>query len=119
MKPIILELTLSAASALRLDQMARRAERDIRDYATRLFEEALQARALHLPIGVIVGVDKDPAEQLAAERVDADDADAEAAQLTGAELRAIRALKAAGNNPSQIAARLRLPYQAVRKGIAP
>lgn len=117
MNVLRLDLPLSAAAALRLDQMARRADRDTTDYAARLLEEALLARSLHLPIGVIVGVDKEPADQLAAEHVDDAPAVAEAAKLTGAELRAVQGLKAAGNNPSQIAARLRLPYQAVRKGL--
>lgn len=119
MTQVRIDIPLSAAAALRLDQMARRAERDPVDYATRLLEEALLARSLKLPIGEIVGVDKDPEAQLAAEVVEDEPAMAEAAELTGAEVRAVRAFKASGNTVSSIAARLHLPYRAIRKVLGP
>lgn len=115
MSGIRLDIPLSSAAALRLDQMARRVERDPVDYATRLLEEALLARSLALPIGVIIGADKEPEAQLAAETIETPPGVAEAAELTGAEVRAVRALRSVRHTASQIAAKLRLPYRAVEK----
>ncbi|KRE02578.1 hypothetical protein ASE61_14965 [Bosea sp. Root670] len=115
MSCVRIDLPLSTAAALRLDQMARRVDRDPIDYATRLLEEALLARSLKLPIGEIIGVDREPEAHLAAETVDVLEGVAEAAELTGAEARAVRALRSVRHTASQIAAKLRLPYRAVEK----
>lgn len=114
-----IDILLTEPAFQRLIALAKRAGRDPIDYATRLLEEGMLARMLFLPLGEIVGVDKEPEAVAEAETVEVEPEVTEATALTGAEVRAIRALRAARNSPSQIAARLRLPYQAVAKVLAP